>query len=110
MPKQVPNPNWKDLALGGAVIEPGSAKYNRTGDWRSERPVWTDKRCVGCGVCSIFCPEGCITMIPDKTLDNERGYRPVTDLEYCKGCGICVVECDKRCRVLECIVMEEEKV
>ncbi|MCP4600943.1 MAG: pyruvate synthase subunit PorD [Proteobacteria bacterium] len=97
MPKQVPNPNWRDLALGGAIIEPGSAKYNRTGDWRSDRPIWNFDKCIKCGICSVFCPEGSITM--------RRDGIPENDLEYCKGCGICMVEC-----YTGCIAMEEEKV
>ena len=48
-----------------------------------------------CGVCTVFCPEGCITMRAD-------GY-PEADMEYCKGCGICVAEC-----WTGCIRMEEE--
>lgn len=96
MSKQSPTPNWRDLALGVAVTEPGSSKYNRTGDWRSSRPIWQFDKCVKCGVCSIFCPEGCISMQTDGL--------PLSDMEFCKGCGICVVEC-----WTGCIHLEEEK-
>jgi len=94
--RQIPNPNWRELAIGGAITEPGSAKYNRTGDWRSSRPIWDFDKCVKCGVCSVFCPEGCIAMQKEGT--------PLADMEYCKGCGICVAEC-----WTGCIAMEEEK-
>ena len=93
--KQVPDPKWQDLAYGAAITEPGSSRYNRTGDWRSSRPVWKYDSCVKCGVCMIFCPEGCIAMQADGT--------PLSDLEFCKGCGICVAEC-----WTGCIAMEEE--
>jgi len=82
---QSPAPRWQELAIASSVIEPGSAKYNRTGDWRSSRPLWTLEACVKCGVCMIFCPEGCIAMRAD-------GY-PEADMEYCKGCGICAEVC-----------------
>jgi len=88
-------PGWRDLPLGTDILEPGSARRNRTGDWRSERPLWNDDACVQCGVCVVFCPEGCIAFQPD-------GY-PRADLDYCKGCGICMHEC-----VTACIRMERE--
>ncbi len=93
--QQSPTPKWKELALGCAVIEPGSAKYNRTGDWRSSRPIWNYDKCIKCGVCTVFCPEGCLAMRKD-------GF-PESDMEFCKGCAICVTEC-----WTGCIHMEEE--
>ena len=91
--KQAPDPDWRDLAIGASITEPGSSKYNRTGDWRSSRPVWAFDKCVKCGVCMIFCPEGCIQMQPD-------GF-PLADMEFCIGCGICAAECWTGCIVLE---------
>ena len=88
-------PGWKDLPVGVDIIEPGSARQNRTGDWRSERPEWDHSKCVQCAVCVIFCPEGCLSL-------NEQAY-PEADLDYCKGCGICQHEC-----VTGCIHMEME--
>ena len=96
MTKQSPTPKWQELELGTAIIEPGSSRHQRTGDWRSSRPVWDLDKCVKCGVCTVFCPEGCLAMRAD-------GY-PEVDLEYCKGCGICVAEC-----WTGCIALEEEK-
>lgn len=96
MSRQSAAPNWRELWLGVAITEPGSSKYNRTGDWRSSRPIWNLDQCVRCGVCSIVCPEGCLPMQADGV--------PKADMEYCKGCGICVAEC-----WTGCIRMEEEK-
>ncbi|MBN2342533.1 MAG: 4Fe-4S binding protein [Deltaproteobacteria bacterium] len=96
MPKQDAAPKWQDLALGCATLEPGSSKYQKTGDWRSSRPVWNFDQCVKCGVCTVFCPEGCLSI-------DAKGY-PQVDLDYCKGCAICVTEC-----WTGCISMEEEK-
>ena len=76
---------WKDLEIGCIAIEPGSAKEYRTGDWRSQRPTYEFTKCIKCGLCYIFCPEGCIGQ-------NEDGYF-VTNFYHCKGCGICSREC-----------------
>ena len=75
------------MTLGSIVSEPGSASQYRTGDWKSEIPVLTTEKCNKCGLCFIYCPEGCIQ--PDKD-----GWF-IADLYYCKGCGICAKECPK---------------
>lgn len=79
---------WKDLEIGCIVTEPGSAREYKTGDWRSQRPSYEFKRCIKCGLCAIFCPEGCV-------LQNTDGYFEA-DLYHCKGCGICARECPTR--------------
>ena len=89
-------PSWQELLPGGVVAEAGSAKRYRTGDWRSEHPVWNHEKCIKCGICYLFCPEGCIRQ-------NEDDYFEA-DLYYCKGCGICAREC-----WTEAITMIEEE-
>lgn len=76
---------WKDLEIGSIVTEPGNASQYQTGYWRSERPTYEFSKCIKCGICYIFCPEGCIGQ-------NAEGYFEA-DLFYCKGCGICAREC-----------------
>ncbi len=56
----------------------------RTGTWRVFRPVVDRERCNACGLCAIYCPDGCI--------DAELAV----DLEHCKGCGVCANECPKK--------------
>jgi len=87
---------WKDVEVGAIVSEPGSARQYRTGDWRSQRPIFDSSKCIKCGVCYLFCPEGCVEQ-------NAEGYFEA-DLFYCKGCGICVRECWPRA-----ITMVEEE-
>ena len=91
MAVQSAKPKWNELAIGCAITEPGSARQNRTGDWRSARPLWTHDHCVRCGVCVMFCPEGCIHF------GLQVKEYPDADLNYCKGCGICVHECPTAC-------------
>ncbi len=78
-------PSWRELLPGCVITEAGNAKQYRTGDWKSERPVWDHNKCIKCGICYLFCPEGCIGQ-------NEDGYFEAS-LYYCKGCGICAREC-----------------
>lgn len=88
MPKKNENElTWKDLEIGNIVVEPGSGSEYRTGDWKTERPILSKELCNKCGLCFIYCPEGCIQ--PDA-----EGWF-IADLYYCKGCGICPVECPK---------------
>jgi len=79
---------WKDLEIGSIATEPGNARQYRTGDWRSQKPTYDFSKCIKCGLCYIFCPEGCIGQ-------NTEGYFEA-NLYYCKGCGICAKECPTR--------------
>ena len=76
---------WKDLEIGCIVTEPGSSREYRTGDWRSQKPTYNFTKCIKCGLCQIYCPEGCIGQ-------NAEGYFQA-NLFWCKGCGICSKEC-----------------
>ena len=88
---------WRDIEIGGIVTEPGNASQYRTGDWRSQRPHYEFSRCIKCGICYVFCPEGCIGQRDDGCFE--------ADLYYCKGCGICAQECPTRVITM----MEEEE-
>jgi 2-oxoacid:acceptor oxidoreductase delta subunit (pyruvate/2-ketoisovalerate family) len=46
------------------------------------------RECDSCEVCSLFCPDLCITR------DQKTG-EILIDLDYCKGCGICAGVCPK---------------
>ena len=76
---------WKDLEIGSIVTEPGNASQYQTGYWRSQRPIFNSNKCIKCGICQLFCPEGCVEQ-------NAEGYFEA-NLFYCKGCGICAREC-----------------
>jgi pyruvate ferredoxin oxidoreductase delta subunit len=85
MAKSTEEIKWHELNIGLVIDEPGSAKQYKTGDWRSQRPIWDESRCIKCGVCWMFCPDCAIYQKAD-------GYF-AADYDYCKGCGICSREC-----------------
>ena len=85
MTKREDELTWKDLEIGSIVAEPGNASQYQTGTWRSQRPLFDSNKCIKCGMCYIFCPEGCVEQ-------NTEGYFEA-NLFYCKGCGICAREC-----------------
>lgn len=76
---------WKDIEIGAIVVEPGNTRQYKTGDWRSQVPTYNFDRCIKCGMCQLFCPEGCIEQ-------NDDGHFEA-NLFWCKGCGICAREC-----------------
>jgi pyruvate ferredoxin oxidoreductase delta subunit len=94
--KNIEEITWRDLELGGAITEPGSSRFYKTGDWKSFKPVVDKNKCIKCGLCYIFCPDAAIYE------DNEGFF--VANLDYCKGCGICASEC-----YVQCIKMVEEE-
>ncbi len=75
------------------VIKPGT--NNKTGSWRTERPVVDNSTCVKCRTCETFCPDGAITV-------DESGAH--INYDFCKGCGICANVCP-----VKAIKMVEEK-
>jgi pyruvate ferredoxin oxidoreductase gamma subunit len=78
-------PKWNELLVGCAVTDVGNTKRFCTGDWKSDHPEWNDTVCIKCGICSLYCPEACISQQSD-------GYFRA-NLFFCKGCGICAQEC-----------------
>ena len=85
---------YKDLPLTPITTEPSNA--NRTGFWRTFRPVLDKSTCIKCYICWKFCPDVAIRILED-------GFVEV-DYEHCKGCGICAAECPKKCFTM---VLEE---
>ncbi|RLF48961.1 MAG: hypothetical protein DRN20_03370 [Thermoplasmata archaeon] len=86
-------PNWDELPIGLAtralktdvgLVGIGSFVENKTGTWRTFRPVINKEKCVNCLLCWFYCPDGAIKRVSDGV---------EVDYDYCKGCGICANEC-----------------
>ena len=88
MKKACPVKKPTEISRAAVIHEPGSSRKNKTGSWRTMTPETTDK-CTGCGICTWYCPENCITLKKGK----DGKPKAVIDYDYCKGCGICVNEC-----------------
>ncbi len=92
------NTPMEKLTIGGNIYNAGNAKEFKTGDWRSQRPVFHADKCKQCGMCFAVCPENSIPVGSDYK-------RTDFDFDYCKGCGVCAQVCP-----FGAITMEEEGV
>ena len=77
---------WQEMTPGGEIYEGGTAKAVRTGEWRSDVPVWDPAKCKQCLLCAPVCPDMSIPV-------GEDGKRGDFDYFFCKGCGICANAC-----------------
>ncbi len=80
----------KDLPQNAMSL--ADTRFNKTGAWRSIRPVIDYSGCISCMVCWKFCPEPAIFI---------KDGKAVIDYDYCKGCGICSEVCPKKVIGLE---------
>ena len=90
--------NWRELESGGWIVEPGNAMEYKTGDWRSQRPVYIPENCIQCLFCWLFCPDNSILVEDSQVVG--------VNYDYCKGCGICAHECPAKEKAL---VMQPEE-
>ena len=87
-----PRPNWINLMRDRAplaapsILGGGTSVLNKTGLWRTVRPVIDRERCKRCTwVCGTYCPDNAVAV-------DAEGY-PVIDYDHCKGCLICLEGC-----------------
>jgi pyruvate ferredoxin oxidoreductase delta subunit len=86
---------WKEIPIGGMILEAGNAVEYKTGDWRAFRPVFGEADCIHCFTCWLYCPDSSILV------DTENEEMVGFDLEHCKGCGICASVCPVNLRVIK---------
>ncbi|OIO25585.1 hypothetical protein AUJ14_03810 [Candidatus Micrarchaeota archaeon CG1_02_55_22] len=70
------------------LSKPGTSIHTKTGEWRAMRPVINDPKCIKCGICQNYCPEGIMGTV---------GKVPDIDFDFCKGCSMCAIECPVKC-------------
>ena len=91
---------WLEISLrAGLILEAGNAAEYETGDWRTQRPIWHEGRCIQCYRCWVYCPDGAIVI--------KDGKVSGIDYVHCKGCGVCVSECPTKDPALELITESE---
>ena len=54
---------------------------------RSFKPVVDMEKCIKCGICETYCPDGTVILLDKKQV--------IFDYRFCKGCGICSNECPR---------------
>jgi len=85
--------SWKEMPIGGMIVEAGNSEQYDTGSWRTYRPVRDEAKCIHCLRCWILCPDSAIIVKDGKMV----GF----DYDHCKGCGICARECPPKCHAIE---------
>jgi len=94
---------WKDIPIGGLILEAGNADDYKTGDWKTYRPIHDTEKCTNCLLCWIHCPDSAILV--------EDGKVVGIDLEHCKGCGLCETICPPKVHAIDMVLdSEKEKV
>ena len=78
--------SWKEITHGSHVFESGNAKNFKTGDWRSNKPIFLPEKCKQCLLCFPVCADSAIV------LDGE-GKMQGFDFDFCKGCLVCKAVC-----------------
>lgn len=84
---------WREIPIGGMILEAGNAVQYLTGGWRAFRPVRGEAECIHCFQCWLFCPDSSILV----DVENEKmiGF----GLDHCKGCGVCAAICPVNAKV-----------
>ncbi len=80
---------WKEIPVGGYIIDQDTSLENKTGKWRVFKPVLDESKCINCMLCVIYCPDAAIKIKEE----NGKLKRVQPDLNYCKGCGLCSKIC-----------------
>jgi pyruvate ferredoxin oxidoreductase delta subunit len=78
---------WREMPIGGLILEAGNAAEYATGNWRAFRPVRGEAGCSNCLLCWLYCPDSSVLV------NAEQGTMVGFDLDHCKGCGICAAVC-----------------
>ena len=75
----------EDLTEGLIMFAGGTSKEFKTGEWKTNTPIFHEEKCKQCLLCTPVCPDGAIPLKDSKRSD--------FDYDHCKGCGICEKAC-----------------
>jgi pyruvate ferredoxin oxidoreductase delta subunit len=79
-------PGWKEIPIGGKILEKATSRRYKTGSWRSFRPIWNKEKCIQCNQCWYICPDFAVLTDKDSKV---TGF----NYDFCKGCGLCAKIC-----------------
>lgn len=86
--------DWRELPIGGFILEAGNSVAYETGTWRTMKPVRHPENCINCLTCWVLCPEDAFALREGLTPGGrKRSEIADINLYHCKGCGLCVREC-----------------
>jgi len=84
---------WYDILPGASIPATGNFSANKTGTWRTERPILDLEKCIHCLSCSQACNDDSIlTRFGTDGLEKVIGI----DYDHCKGCAACVTVCPNK--------------
>ena len=75
----------QELTEGLMMFAAATSKGFKTGEWRTNTPVFFLEKCKQCLLCAPVCPDCSIPVKDSKRAD--------FDYNHCKGCGICAKVC-----------------
>jgi len=78
--------SWQEITHGSHVFEAGNARNFKTGDWRSNKPVFNAEKCKQCLLCFPVCADSAINLSGEGKVE---GF----DYDFCKGCMVCKAVC-----------------
>ncbi|MGC8601175.1 MAG: 4Fe-4S binding protein [Thermoprotei archaeon] len=85
-------PTWQEVTDAGTVFNPpNSILLNKTGGWRTFRPIIDQAKCIDCRICLLVCPDSVITRKEAQV--GKHNYEYDIDYDFCKGCLVCENEC-----------------
>ncbi len=76
---------YDEVPIGAVLTGGATPELNKTGDWRSERPIFDEDKCIQCLQCWAYCPDASFQIEDEQVLG--------IDYDHCKGCGICASIC-----------------
>ncbi len=91
-------PGWRDIPIGGMILEAGNSAKYETGTWRSSKPIWDADKCIHCLQCWIYCPDSSILIKDEKMVG--------IDYFHCKGCGLCERVCPDKVQAITMVIEE----
>lgn len=90
---------WQRLTPGGTIEASGNSCEFKTGDWRTQRPIFLEDKCKQCLLCAPVCP--------DMSIPVTAGKRGDFNFDFCKGCGICAQVCPFKAIEMTSVESEE---